>query len=86
MTNYALPANCNREAALSLLAFLTEAADGKVSIDAASVEKIGQPMLQVLLAARAGGTDVVVSKPSPALREAAALVAVENHLLAEQAA
>lgn len=83
MKTYELPANCNREAALTLFAFLKENSDQDVTIDASAVETIGQQMLQTLLAARAG---ITIAKPSKSLREVAELVAVESLLLKENVA
>ena len=82
---FALPADCNREAAQSLRKELAEAIAGEVCINAAAVERIGQPMLQVLLAARMHNPATTIGDPSQGIREAARLAGVEGHLLGEQA-
>lgn len=85
MNTFDLPANCNREAAQSLHKELTATIAGDVCINAAAVEKIGQPMLQVLLAARMHNPATTIADPSKGICEAARLAGIEGHLLGEQA-
>ncbi len=49
MTTITLPAQCTREAALTLLSQAREHPSGKLTIDASDVETMSQAMLQVLL-------------------------------------
>lgn len=49
MNTIVLPSQCNREAALALLAQAREQGPGALSIDGSAVETMGQAMLQVLL-------------------------------------
>lgn len=49
MTTITLPAQCTREAALTLLAQAREQGPGGLTIDGSAVETVSQAMLQVLL-------------------------------------
>ncbi|MEM7690113.1 MAG: STAS domain-containing protein [Pseudomonadota bacterium] len=86
MNTLSLPANCDRAATK---AFYTDICEGlgpaPLTIDASAVEKIGQAMFQVLVAASAGDGGVVIAAPSAAFCEAAKLAGLDQRLLAEPA-
>ena len=83
-SSVALPPHCDRAAAELLLPELvarmaSSPGTGPVIIDGSPVLRIGQAMLQLLLATRRSGDAAIVS-PSPALREAGQLCGLSEHL------
>ena len=75
-----LPPYCDRGATLALHPeFLAQLGAGPIEIDASGSERVGQLMLQLLLAARrsSGGATITAS---PALREAAELAGLTGEL------
>jgi len=81
-----LPQDCDRAAAAAILPELL-AGSGQVplEIDGTAVVRIGQAMLQVLLAARRAGAGALIT-PSDALRETAQLTGLEQALFDLEAA
>lgn len=81
-----LPQDCDRAAAATILPELI-AASGPVplEIDGTAVRRIGQAMLQVLLAARRSGAGALIT-PSQAMRETAQLTGLEQALFDLEAA
>lgn len=80
MSIITLPAFCDRGATLALHPeFLAQGGSDRITVDATGCERVGQLMLQLLLAARrsSGGADITAS---PALREAAALAGLTDEL------
>jgi len=80
METIALPADCNRDAAKALHAQLTGSTAAELTIEAGAVEKIGQAVLQVLLAARLHQPGTTIANPSPAMRDAVQLVGLDSPL------
>ena len=82
MTRIALPTRCDRAAAEALLPELVAAlGNGPLEIDASGTTQIGQAMLQVLVSARRTADGAQIT-PSLELREIAALVGLDDILLA----
>ena len=81
-----LPQDCDRAAAAAILPELV-AASGAVplEIDGTAVRRVGQAMLQVLLAARRSGAGAMIT-PSEPLRETAQLTGLERALFDLEAA
>lgn len=86
MHKITLPADCDRAAAAAILPELV-AGSGPVplEIDGAAVRRIGQAMLQVLLAARRSGAGALIT-PSEVMRETAQLTGLEQALFDLEAA
>lgn len=87
MTTLALPRNCDRAAARALLPDIQDAIGPQpLVIDASAVERIGQAMLQVLVAAARSDSGITLAAPSSAFAEAAALTGLAEVLGCEAAA
>ena len=86
MNTIILPANCDRAASK---AFYTEICDAlgpaPLTIDASAVERIGQAMLQILIAASRSDGGIVISAPSAAYCDAVEMAGLDD-LLAGDAA
>jgi len=81
-----LPANCDRAAAKVTYTDVCEALGHSVlTIEAGSVDKIGQAMLQVLVAASKCDGGIEIMNPSPAFVETVTLTGLEA-LLSENSA
>ncbi|MEO0871440.1 MAG: STAS domain-containing protein [Pseudomonadota bacterium] len=86
MNTLTLPANCDRAAAKVTFTDICEAlGPSALTIDASGVEKIGQTMLQVLIAAGKCDGGIAITDPSPAFRETITLAGLET-LLSEEPA
>ena len=86
MNTLSLPANCDRAAAKATHTDICDALGHSVlTIDASAVEKIGQAMLQVLIAASKCDGGIAITKPSSAFSETVALTGLEA-LLSEDPA
>lgn len=84
MTTIALPPNCDRAAARALLPDIRDALGPRpVAIDASAVERIGQAMLQVLVAAARSDSGITLVSPSAALVDALALTGLDAALANE---
>lgn len=82
MNTLALPENCDRAAAKAIYTDLCEGlGPAPLAIHADDVEKIGQAMLQVLVAAHASDGGIVITQPSPAFCEAVKLAGLESLLM-----
>lgn len=86
MNTLTLPTSCDRTAAKAIYTEITEALGPCVlTIDASGVEKIGQAMLQVLIAASKCDGGIAIRQPSPTFRETVKLTGLE-FLLSEEPA
>lgn len=86
MITLTLPAHCDRAAAKALYTDISEALGPSVlSIDASRVEKVGQAMLQVLIAASKCDGGIAITGPSSVFRETVKLTGLDA-LLAEEPA
>ena len=71
MTTFTLPAVCDRAAARALHPDLRDAiGNAPLTIDASAVERIGQAMLQLLVAAARSEAGIILAAPSPFVIEA----------------
>lgn len=87
MTTIALPRTCDRAAARALLPDIRDAVGPQpLIIDASGVERIGQAMLQVLLAAARSDSGITIPAPSAAFAETAALAGLAAALGCEHPA
>ena len=78
MNTLTLPASCDRAAAKAIYTDITEALGPSVlTIDAGEVEKIGQAMLQVLVAASKCDGGIAISQASPTFCETVKLTGLE---------
>jgi anti-anti-sigma regulatory factor len=83
MTAIILPPRCDRAAAAALLTELAAVqGSGRIAIDGAQVEQVGQAMLQLLLSARRTGSGATIA-PSPALAEAGRMTGLSAELFDE---
>ena len=74
MNTIPLPPSCDRATAKALYTDICEAlGPAPLTVDASGVKKIGQAMLQVLVAANASDGGIVITQPSPAFRDAVSL-------------
>ena len=81
MTTLVLPRTCDRAAARALLPDMRDAIGPQpVVVDASAVERIGQAMLQVLVAAARSESGITLTAPSRAVLEAAALTGLSGAL------
>ena len=81
-----LPANCDRAATKALYTDICEAlGPAPLTVDASAVEKIGQAMLQVLIAAARSDGGIVISAPSGPFCDAVRLAGLEQLVAAEAA-
>ncbi|MCU0946663.1 MAG: STAS domain-containing protein [Porphyrobacter sp.] len=81
MTTLVLPRTCDRAAARALLPDMRDAIGPQpVVVDASAVERIGQAMLQVLVAAARSESGITLTAPSRAVLEAAALTGLSGVL------
>jgi anti-anti-sigma regulatory factor len=79
MSALSLPAICDRSAARAFHTELSEAiGPEKVTVDASAVERIGQPMLQLLVSASKTESGIALSKPSEALTTALELSGLQS--------
>ncbi len=73
-----LPSSCDRAATRALHTEICEGlGPAPLTIDASAVEKIGQAMLQVLVAANASDGGILIAEPSAAFCEAVKLAGLE---------
>jgi anti-anti-sigma regulatory factor len=73
-----LPPNCDRAAAKALYTDFCEGlGPAPLGVDASAVEKIGQAMLQVLVAANSSDGGIMISQPSAAFCEAVKLAGLD---------
>lgn len=87
MNTITLPANCDRAAAQAILQELCDAlGPGPLCIDASGVTRIGQAMLQILIAATREGGGIVVHQPSKHFLDAALLAGLNDLANAEEPA
>lgn len=87
MTIIALPHTCDRAAARALLPDIRDAIGPQpLMVDASAVERIGQAMLQVLVAAARSESGITLTSPSAAFADAAALTGLTATLGCEDAA
>lgn len=83
MSTISLPSRCDRAAAEALLPEMVAALGaGPLRIDAREVGQIGEVMLQILVSARRTGDGAVIDA-SPALRETALQLGLEDELFDE---
>lgn len=83
MSTISLPSRCDRAAAEALLPEMVAALGaGPLRIDAREVGQIGEVMLQILVSARRTGDGAVIDA-SPALRETARQLGLEDELFDE---
>jgi anti-anti-sigma regulatory factor len=74
VTTIALPRTCDRAAARALLPDIRDAVGPQPAVvDASAVERIGQAMLQLLVAAARSESGITLAAPSTAFAEAATL-------------
>ncbi|MEM6586116.1 MAG: STAS domain-containing protein [Pseudomonadota bacterium] len=86
MNTISLPASCDRAATKALYTDICEGlGPAPLALDASRVEKIGQAMLQVLIAANASDSGIVITQPSLAFCDAVKLAGLEP-LLTEPSA
>lgn len=86
MNTISLPANCDRAATRALYTEICEALGATpLAIDARAVEKIGQAMLQVLVAAGRSDGGITITAPSPAFCDAVRLAGLEQIIALEAA-
>jgi anti-anti-sigma regulatory factor len=86
VTTISLPRNSDRAAARALLPDIRDAIGPQpLVIDASAVERIGQAMLQVLIAAARSDSGITLAAPSSAFAEAAALSGLASALGCEDA-
>ncbi|MGY6550527.1 MAG: STAS domain-containing protein [Erythrobacter sp.] len=84
MTTITLPRTCDRAAARALLPDIRDAlGPHPLMIDAGAVERIGQAMLQVLVAAARSESGISIAAASPAFAETLALTGLEQALTGE---
>ncbi|MGY6637455.1 MAG: hypothetical protein ABS49_07100 [Erythrobacter sp. SCN 62-14] len=84
MTTLALPPNCDRAAARALLPDIRDAlGPHSLTIDASAVERIGQAMLQVLVAAARSESGITIARPSAAFTEMLRLTGLDSVLASE---
>lgn len=84
MTIFALPPTCDRAAARALLPDIRDClGPHPLMIDASAVERIGQAMLQVLVAAARTESGIAIASPSAAFAEALALTGLDTVLASE---
>jgi len=76
-----LPANCDRAAAKALYTDMCEGlGPAPLGVDASGVAKVGQAMLQVLIAANKCDGGITISNPSAAFCDAVKAVGLEELL------
>ncbi len=81
MTIITLPCLCDRAAARALIPDIRDALGPEpLTINAAAVERIGQAMLQVLVAAARSDSGITITAPSSAFEEALALTGLDRVL------
>lgn len=81
MNTLTLPANCDRAAAKALYTDMCEdLGPTPLGVDASGVAKIGQAMLQVLIAASKSDGGIMISNPSAAFCDAVKTVGLEELL------
>lgn len=86
MTIIALPSTCDRAAARALLPDIRDAIGAQpLTVDASAVERIGQAMLQLLVAAARSESGITLTAPSGAFIDAAALTGLTAALGCEDA-
>lgn len=86
MQKITLPADCDRAAAVAILPEVVAGiGPSPLDIDGTGVNRIGQAMLQVLLAARRSGAGAIIT-PSDSLRETAQLTGLTQALFDLEAA
>lgn len=86
MNTISLPANCDRASTRALYTDICEAlGPAPLTIDTSAVEKIGQAMFQVLIAANGSDGGIVIHEPSRAFCEAARIAGLEHLLTTEPA-
>lgn len=86
MNTLTLPASCDRAAAQAMHTEIAEALGPSVlTIDASGVERIGQAMLQVLVAASKCDGGIAIRQPSPPFSETIKLTGLESLLSQEPA-
>ena len=84
MNTVSLPAICDRAAARSVLVdFLDAAGETKIVVDASSVNRIGQAMLQLLVSASKTEGGISLNAPSEAFMKAIRLAGLEPMLGAD---
>lgn len=84
MTIFALPPNCDRAAARALLPDIRDGlGPHPLTIDASAVERIGQAMLQVLVAAARTESGIIIAAPSTAFAEVLELTGLDTVLANE---
>lgn len=80
MNMITLPACCDRAAAMALYPDICDAlGPTALSVQASAVEKIGQAMLQLLLAAARSDGGIDISEPSTAFTDAVRLTGLCEH-------
>lgn len=85
MNTVHLPSHCDRAAALALYPELLEAMGAKATpIDASKVERLGQPMLQLLVSAATSGSGIALRDPTPQFLDAIRMAGL-GELLADGA-
>ena len=81
MNTVSLPAICDRAAARSVLPdFVDAAGETKIAVDASSVERIGQTMLQLLVSASKTESGISLNTPSEPFMKAMRLAGLESML------
>lgn len=84
MMTFTLPANCDRAAARALLPDIRDGlGPHPLMIDASAVERIGQAMLQVLVAAARTESGITIASPSAAFAETLQLTGLDTVLANE---
>jgi anti-anti-sigma regulatory factor len=87
VTTITLPRCCDRAAARALLPDIRDAVSPQpLTIDASEVERIGQAMLQVLVAAARSESGIAIAAASRAFAEALELTGLDKALACEIAA
>lgn len=86
MHRFTLPEDCDRAAAVAILPDMVAASGAMpLEIDGTAVRRVGQAMLQVLLAARRSGAGVIIT-PSDPFRETAQMAGLASALFDLEAA
>ncbi len=86
MNTISLPAQCDRAATKALYTDICEAlGPAPLSIDASAVTKMGQAMLQLLVAANASDGGIAICDPSRAFSDAVKLAGLETLLAGDVA-
>lgn len=84
MNTITLPASCDRAATKALYTEICEAlGPAPLNVDASSVEKVSQAILQVLIAANQSDGGIVITAASQAFCDAVKLVGLEQLIAPE---